>query len=93
LWRGAIVPDYARSAFRFAAALYLLILVVDLVNGSPFESLVLSTGVNYLPLLLFMPVFIALREFGVTREQVILGTRLGVWAACADDGAEFATAY
>ncbi|PRX28376.1 O-antigen ligase [Meinhardsimonia xiamenensis] len=82
LRRGVRPAPEVRRLFRWAAGLYLFLLAVDIVNGAPVRSL-LSTGVNYLPLIAIVPAHVALRAARVGEGEIMLGFRLAVLAALA----------
>jgi O-antigen ligase len=62
------LPDDLRRVHRYMLACYLLVLVVDLLNGSVVESF-FSTGINYLPLLALAPYAYALRRLSLTETM------------------------
>jgi O-antigen ligase len=70
LWiRNEGLPRDIAYAGGFAASLYLLLLLVDVINGGGAANF-LQTGVNYLPLLALAPLALAIRRSNVTVEAI-----------------------
>lgn len=63
------LPEDLRRVHRSMLACYLLVVVVDVLNGSIVASL-LSTGVNYLPLLALAPYANALRRLPLSSQTL-----------------------
>ncbi|MCB1466840.1 MAG: hypothetical protein KDK08_06795, partial [Rhizobiaceae bacterium] len=84
LWRraGELPKDIARSGI-IAAVCYLLVLIVDVVNGGSVATNLLQTGVNYLPLLALAPLAYAIRMSGVTAIQIDRSLQVTVLIAVA----------
>lgn len=63
------LPEDLRRVHRSMLACYLLVVIVDVLNGSIVASL-LSTGVNYLPLLALAPYANALRRLPLSSQTL-----------------------
>lgn len=79
------LPTDLRLVHRSMLACYLLLLVVDVVNGSILQSL-LSTGVNYLPLLALAPYANALRRLSLSPRTFDRAMMATVVIATASSG-------
>ena len=80
LLRGAEVTPSMRRAFGLAALAYCIVVLADVLNGEPLRGLA-STGVNYLPLLVFTPVAVALRQARFSLGHMRLAFEAGVVCA------------
>ena len=68
---------------RVAGGIYVLLVVVDLANGSGAAVNLLQTGVNYLPVLALAPLAFAIRLSGVTADQIDRSLQLTMLIALA----------